>query len=86
MFISKERGGHGALPHQTIDPIVAGAEFVNALQTVVSREVNPLEPAVPIRDHFSGWDNEQCHSRIGSSIGDSPYLQPHTARGLSWHP
>lgn len=40
------RGGHGALPHQTIDPIVAGSEFVNALQTVVSREVNPLEPAV----------------------------------------
>ncbi len=40
------KGGHGALPHQTIDPIVAGAEFVNALQTVVSREVNPLEPAV----------------------------------------
>ncbi|MCB6443548.1 peptidase dimerization domain-containing protein, partial [Streptococcus salivarius] len=34
------------MPHQTIDPIVAGAEFVNALQTVVSREVNPLEPAV----------------------------------------
>lgn len=40
------KGGHGALPHQTIDPIVAGAEFVTALQTVVSREVNPLEPAV----------------------------------------
>ena len=40
------KGGHGALPHQTIDPIVAGSEFVTALQTVVSREVNPLEPAV----------------------------------------
>jgi len=40
------KGGHGALPHQTIDPIVAGSQFVNALQTVVSREVNPLEPAV----------------------------------------
>ncbi|MCD2435712.1 amidohydrolase [Acidaminococcus sp. NSJ-142] len=40
------KGGHGALPHQTIDPIVAGSEFVTTLQTVVSREVNPLEPAV----------------------------------------
>lgn len=40
------KGGHGALPHQTIDPIVAGSEFVTALQSVVSREVNPLEPAV----------------------------------------
>ncbi len=40
------KGGHGALPHQTIDPIVAGSEFVTNLQAVVSREVNPLEPAV----------------------------------------
>lgn len=40
------KGGHGALPHQTIDPIVAGAQFVNEVQTVISREVNPLEPAV----------------------------------------
>lgn len=40
------KGGHGALPHQTIDPIVAGSEFVTSLQAVVSREVNPLEPAV----------------------------------------
>ncbi|MDO4619048.1 MAG: amidohydrolase [Lachnospiraceae bacterium] len=42
----KGQGGHGALPHQTIDPVVAGAELVNALQKVVSREVDPLDPAV----------------------------------------
>lgn len=48
------RGGHGALPHQTVDPIVAGAEFVTALQTVVSREVNPLEPAVLSITQFQG--------------------------------
>jgi amidohydrolase len=40
------RGGHGAYPHNTVDPIVAGAEIVGALQTVVSREVTPTAPAV----------------------------------------
>ncbi len=40
------QGGHGALPHQTVDPIVATAQIVTALQTVVSRNVSPLETAV----------------------------------------
>ncbi len=40
------RGGHGAYPHKTVDAIVIGARFVSAVQTVVSRENDPLEPAV----------------------------------------
>jgi hippurate hydrolase len=40
------RGGHGAAPHTTIDPIVQAAEFIVSLQTLVSREMNPIEPAV----------------------------------------
>ncbi|HUC93387.1 MAG TPA: amidohydrolase [Paenibacillus sp.] len=40
------KGGHGALPHQTVDAIVAGAAVVQALQTIVSRSVDPLQPAV----------------------------------------
>ncbi len=40
------RGGHGAAPHETADPIVAAARIVEALQTVVSREISPLDPAV----------------------------------------
>jgi amidohydrolase len=40
------RGGHGAAPHQTVDPIVAAAQVLNALQTIVSRNVGPLEAAV----------------------------------------
>jgi amidohydrolase len=39
-------GGHGASPHSTKDPIVLGARIVGALQTLVSREKNPLDPAV----------------------------------------
>jgi hippurate hydrolase len=40
------RGGHGARPHETVDPIVASAHLVTALQTIVSRRVDPSESAV----------------------------------------
>jgi len=39
-------GGHGAAPETTIDPIVAASQIVTALQTIVSRNVAPLKPAV----------------------------------------
>jgi amidohydrolase len=39
-------GGHAAMPHQTSDPILASAELIVALQTLVSRESPPIEPAV----------------------------------------
>ena len=39
-------GGHGAYPHKTKDPIVLSAEIIMALQTIVSRENNPLDPVV----------------------------------------
>jgi amidohydrolase len=39
-------GGHGAYPHTTRDPIVLASKIVMALQTLVSRENNPLDPAV----------------------------------------
>ena len=40
------KGGHGAYPHTTVDPIVIAARIVLDLQTIVSRENNPLDPAV----------------------------------------
>jgi hippurate hydrolase len=42
----KGKGGHGAAPHTTIDPVVIAARIVLDLQTLVSRETNPLDPAV----------------------------------------
>jgi len=39
-------GGHGAHPDKCIDPIVISAQIIMALQTISSREVNPLEPVV----------------------------------------
>lgn len=42
----KGKGGHGGMPHETADSIVAAAQIVSALQTVVSRNSNPLSPSV----------------------------------------
>lgn len=39
-------GGHGAYPHTTKDPIIIGTNIVSRLQTLVSRELNPLDPGV----------------------------------------
>lgn len=39
-------GGHGAAPHTTIDPVVLSAQMILAFQTIVSREINPIDPAV----------------------------------------
>lgn len=40
------KGGHGAIPQQTVDAVVVGAQVVNALQTIVARNINPLKSAV----------------------------------------
>ena len=40
------QGGHGAMPHRTVDPIVLAAQAIVALQTIVSRRVDPLDAAV----------------------------------------
>ncbi len=45
-IVVKGRGGHGAHPDTTIDPIVIAAKLVVDLQTIVSREIKPIEPAV----------------------------------------
>ncbi len=40
------RGGHGAMPHLTADPVVAAAQVITALQTIASRNANPLDAIV----------------------------------------
>jgi amidohydrolase len=40
------KGGHGAHPDKTVDPVVVGAHLITALQTIVSRNVDPIESAV----------------------------------------
>lgn len=44
--VVRGKGGHGAMPHNTVDPIVLAAALVLDLQTIVSREISPIRPAV----------------------------------------
>ena len=71
----KGRGGHGALPHQTVDALVAGAYLVTALQTLVSRRVDPLEPAVVTVGSF--------HSGTAFNVISEEALLIGTTRALS---
>ncbi len=45
-IIVKGKGGHGAMPHLTIDPVACAAKIIIELQTIVSRETNPFAPTV----------------------------------------
>jgi amidohydrolase len=50
------RGGHGAAPHLTVDPVVAGAQVISTLQSIVARNVKPLESAVVTVTSMSGGE------------------------------
>ena len=63
------KGGHGAYPHTTVDPIVQAAQLVLALQTIVSREVKPTEPAVVTVGSIHGGTKhniiaDRCHLQL----------------------
>jgi len=63
------RGGHGAKPHTTIDPVVQAAELIMSLQTIVSREVKAIEPAVITVGSIHGGTKhniipDQCHLEL----------------------
>ncbi len=59
------KSGHAAYPHTTIDPIVAAASLVMQLQTVVSREVPPMRPAVVTVGAIHGGE---AHNIIPDSV------------------
>ncbi|HEY2414110.1 MAG TPA: amidohydrolase [Pirellulaceae bacterium] len=63
------RGGHGAYPHTTIDPIVLAAQFIMSLQTIVSREVKPIEACVITVGSIHGGTKHniignECHMQL----------------------
>ncbi len=53
----KGKGGHGGMPNFAKDPIVLSAQLIQALQTIVSREINPAEPAVLSIGSIHGGNN-----------------------------
>ncbi len=63
------RGGHGAAPHTTIDPVVQGAQLVLQLQTIVAREISPTDPSVITVGSIHAGNkhniiSDRCHLQI----------------------
>ena len=70
-LVIRGKGGHGGRPHQTIDPIVAGAYFVTALQSVVARNIDPIEAAVITIGRFAAGNAANVipeHSELEGTI------------------
>ncbi|MBD2000925.1 amidohydrolase [Leptolyngbya sp. FACHB-541] len=72
----KGRGGHGAMPHQTVDSIVVGAQVVNALQTIVSRNVDPLKAGVVTIGSFHAGHARNVIANTAKLQGTVRYFDP----------
>ena len=66
------RGGHAAFPHLTVDPIVIGAQFVTAVQSIVSRYVDPLDSAVVSVTQLHGGDADLQNGLTGAALNVIP--------------
>jgi hippurate hydrolase len=71
-------GGHAARPHTSIDTVVVGAAIVNALQSVVSRNVDPLESAVVTITQFHAGTADNIIPQTGQLRGTARSLTSET--------
>jgi amidohydrolase len=62
-------GGHGSAPHDAIDPILTSAQFVTSVQQIVSRQVDPLEPAVVTVAAIAGGTTHNVIPRTCKMLG-----------------
>jgi amidohydrolase len=70
------KGGHGAIPDQTIDSIVVASQVVNALQTIVSRNVSPLDAAVVTVGEFHAGTTLNVIADTARLSGTVRYFNP----------
>jgi amidohydrolase len=70
------RGGHAARPHTTIDPIIVGMAVIQALQTIVSRSVDPVEAAVVSVTKFHAGDAYNIIAQTAEVAGTVRTLKP----------
>ncbi|MEX2560372.1 MAG: amidohydrolase [Pirellulales bacterium] len=80
------RGGHGAYPHTTIDPIVQAAHLIVELQSIVSREIKPTEPAVITVGSIHGGTkhnviSDRCHLQL-TVRSYSPDVREHLLKAI----
>ena len=76
------KGGHAASPHQCVDSIVAGSQIVTALQTIVSRNVDPLDSCVVSVTRFSAGTTNNILPQTAELVGTVRTLRA-SARDLA---
>lgn len=77
------KGGHGAVPQESIDPIVITCQIVNLLQTIVSRKINPLDPVVITCGRIQGGD---CHNVIPNEVELEGTIRTFNEETRNWVP
>jgi amidohydrolase len=70
------KGGHGAMPHQTVDSIVVGAQVVTALQTIVARNLDPLQSGVVTVGEFHAGRAHNVIADTAVMSGTVRYFDP----------
>jgi amidohydrolase len=73
------KGGHGAIPQQTIDAVVVGAQIINALQTIVARNIDPIESAVVTVGEFHAGSAVNVIANKATIGGTVRYFNPNYA-------
>ena len=76
------RGGHGAVPQTAVDPVVAAADFIGALQTIASREINPTNPAVVTVGKVSAGEAFNIIPDKAEILGTLRSFDAETRRGM----
>ena len=70
------RGGHAAKPHQSIDSVLVGAQIINQLQSIVARNVDPLEAAVVSICQFNAGSTDNVIPQTARLSGTARSLTP----------
>ncbi len=70
------KGGHGAIPQQTVDSVVVGSQVVNALQAIVARNVNPIDSAVVTVGEFHAGTAHNVIADSAKMSGTVRYFNP----------
>lgn len=76
------KGGHAAMPHQTIDSITIGTQVVNNLQQIVARNIDPIDPVVLSVTKFIGGTTHNVIPDTVEIVGTTRTLNPDVREGL----
>ena len=77
------KGGHGALPHLAVDPVIVAAQIINAAQTIVSREIQPNEMGVVTFGRIDGGTRPNVIADSVTIEGTSRAYRPETRDAIN---